>query len=55
VGEGHHQLLYKALNLDRKKDFITFPFLGNVGSVSLPITAAIADEREFLCPVILLP
>ena len=48
VGEGHHQLLYSALNLDRKKDFVTFPFLGNVGSVSLPITAAIADERGFL-------
>jgi len=50
VGEGHHQLLYNALNLDRKKDFVTFPFLGNVGSVSLPITAAIADERGFLLP-----
>jgi 3-oxoacyl-[acyl-carrier-protein] synthase-3 len=50
VGEGHHQLLYKALNLDRKKDFVTFPFLGNVGSVSLPITAAIADERGFFEP-----
>ncbi len=50
VGEGHHQLLYKALNLDRKKDFTTFQFLGNVGSVSLPITTAIADERGFLVP-----
>jgi len=50
VGEGHHQLLYSTLNLDRKKDFITFPFLGNVGSVSLPITAAIADEQGFLQP-----
>jgi acyl-CoA:acyl-CoA alkyltransferase len=50
VGEGHHQLLYNALKLDRKKDFVTFPFLGNVGSVSLPITAAIADERGFLLP-----
>jgi 3-oxoacyl-[acyl-carrier-protein] synthase III len=50
VGEGHHQLFYNTLQLDRKKDFITFPFLGNVGSVSLPITAAIADERGFLLP-----
>lgn len=50
VGEGHHQRFYSTMNFDRKKDFITFPFLGNVGSVSLPITAAIADERGFLEP-----
>jgi 3-oxoacyl-[acyl-carrier-protein] synthase-3 len=31
-----------------KKDFATFPFLGNMGTVSLPISAAIADERGFL-------
>ncbi|MDD9304530.1 MAG: 3-oxoacyl-ACP synthase III [Desulfobacter sp.] len=50
VGEGHHQRFYTTMNIDRKKDFITFPFLGNVGTVSLPITAAIADERGFLEP-----
>jgi len=50
VGEGHHQRFYSTMNFDRKKDFITFPFLGNVGSVALPITAAIADERGFLEP-----
>ncbi|THB78036.1 MAG: 3-oxoacyl-ACP synthase III [Desulfobacteraceae bacterium] len=48
VGALHHQHFYQALGLDMKKDFSTFPFLGNVGTVSLPITAAIADEREFL-------
>ena len=47
VGEGHHQRFYTTMNIDRKKDFITFPFLGNTGSVALPITAAIADERGF--------
>lgn len=50
VGEGHHHKFYSAMKIDRKKDFITFPFLGNVGSVSLPISAAIADERGFLAP-----
>ena len=50
VGEGHHHKFYTAMNIDRKKDFITFPFLGNVGSVSLPISAAIADERGFFVP-----
>lgn len=48
VGALHHQRFYKALGLDMKKDFSTFPFLGNIGTVSLPITAAIADERGFL-------
>lgn len=50
VGAVHHQQFYKALGVDMKKDFCTFPFLGNVGTVSLPITAAIADERGFLNP-----
>lgn len=50
VGAMHHQQFYKALGVDMKKDFRTFPFLGNVGTVSLPITAAIADERGFLQP-----
>lgn len=50
VGAIHHQKFYQALNVDIKKDFCTFPFLGNIGTVSLPITAAIADERGFLQP-----
>jgi len=50
VGALHHQKFYQALGVDIKKDFATFPFLGNVGTVSLPITAAIADERGFLQP-----
>jgi len=48
VGAIHHHSFYKALGIDIKKDFPTFPFLGNIGTVSLPITAAIADERGFL-------
>lgn len=50
VGAAHHQRFYQALNEDIKKDFATFPFLGNMGTVSLPVTAAIADERGFLQP-----
>jgi 3-oxoacyl-[acyl-carrier-protein] synthase-3 len=50
VGALHHQKFYEALNEDIKKDFATFPFLGNMGTVSLPMTAAIADERGFLQP-----
>ncbi len=50
VGFFHHQKFYQTLNVDMKKDFCTYPFLGNMGTVSLPITAAIADERGFLQP-----
>ncbi|MCP4020244.1 MAG: 3-oxoacyl-ACP synthase III [Desulfobacteraceae bacterium] len=50
VGTIHHHKVFERLNLSMKKDFSTFPFLGNIGTVSLPITAAIADERNFLNP-----
>ena len=33
-----------------ERDFTTFRYLGNIGTVSLPITAAIAEERGFLSP-----
>ena len=44
VGKAHSRELFKALNLDLKKDFTTFEKLGNVGSVSCPITLAHAIE-----------
>ncbi len=48
VGSTHQKMFLNAINMDAKKDFSTFPFLGNMGTVSLPMTAAIADERGFL-------
>ncbi len=48
VGSTHRQMFLNAIGMDKKKDFSTFPFLGNMGTVSLPMTAAIADERGFL-------
>ena len=47
VGLRHRSLLYQALGIDLKKDYATFPFLGNTGSVALPITLslAIADQH----------
>lgn len=50
VGESHRNTILNALEIPLDKDFITFPFLGNIGTVSLPITAAIAEERDFLKP-----
>ena len=45
VGRAHQRQLYDALQLDLKKDFSTFNFLGNIGSVSLPLSLAMAREE----------
>ena len=50
VGSGHRDTILKALGIAAEKEFCTFPYLGNVGTVSLPITAALAEDREFLRP-----
>lgn len=44
VGRAHTRELFGALGLDLAKDFTTFETLGNVGSVSCPITLARAME-----------
>lgn len=48
VGAVHRRALYQALDLDLEKDFSSFEKLGNVGSVSLPATLAMADEAGVL-------
>jgi 3-oxoacyl-[acyl-carrier-protein] synthase III len=48
VGAGHQESILKTLGLSQEKDYTTFRFLGNIGTVSLPITAALADERGVL-------
>ncbi len=50
VGEAHQKLILQTIGVDPAKDFPTFEFLGNMGTVSLPITAAIAKERDELRP-----
>jgi 3-oxoacyl-[acyl-carrier-protein] synthase III len=50
VGATHQRNILDAIGIDPSKDFTTFKFLGNIGTVSLPITAAIAAERQFLTP-----
>jgi acyl-CoA:acyl-CoA alkyltransferase len=47
VGSTHQDTILKSINIPMHKDFATFPYLGNIGTVSLPITAAIAAERDF--------
>lgn len=48
VGEGHRDTILRELGIAREKDFSTYKYLGNIGTVSLPLTAAIAEQRRFL-------
>lgn len=48
VGEGHRDTILKELGIAPEKDYSTFKYLGNMGTVSLPMTAAIAHQRHFL-------
>jgi acyl-CoA:acyl-CoA alkyltransferase len=45
VSAAHSRLLFEALGLDSTRDFSTVAYLGNVGSVSLPITMAIGIDQ----------
>ena len=47
VGSTHQDTILKSIGIPRQRDFATFQYLGNIGTVSLPITAAIAAERDF--------
>jgi 3-oxoacyl-[acyl-carrier-protein] synthase III len=50
VSAVHSKLLFKTLGLDGAKDFSTVEYLGNIGSVSLPITMAIGIDQGCLNP-----
>lgn len=45
VGSAHARLLFDSLGLDPEKNFQTLRKLGNIGSVSAPITMAMAIEE----------
>jgi 3-oxoacyl-[acyl-carrier-protein] synthase III len=48
VGAAHRKLLFEQLELETAIDFPTVAFLGNMGSVSLPITMAMGVEQGWL-------
>lgn len=50
VGGKHREEVLKALEVDPAKDFSTFDRLGNMGTVALPATAALAAQAGFLRP-----
>ena len=43
----HQRKIFEALGIPQERDFSTYQYLGNIGPVSLPISAAIADSRGF--------
>jgi acyl-CoA:acyl-CoA alkyltransferase len=48
VGSTHRKLMLQSLGLTPDRDYATFPWLGNTGSVALPITLALAVETGFV-------
>jgi len=50
VGSAHQQTILDTIGVDKKKDFVSYPLLGNIGTVSLPLTAALAEEAGVLRP-----
>lgn len=48
VGSAHQSAILQTLSIPVDRDFTTFEFLGNMGTVSLPLTAALAEERDIL-------
>lgn len=48
VGAAHREEVLRAIGIDVGRDFSTFETLGNIGTVSVPLTAALADEAGFL-------
>ena len=50
VGAAHRKLMCESLRIDPARDYATLEWLGNTGSVALPISLARAAEIEFLSP-----
>ncbi len=48
VGGPHRAAVLQAFGVATENDYATYEYLGNIGTVSLPLTAALADERAFL-------
>jgi acyl-CoA:acyl-CoA alkyltransferase len=50
VGAVHRKLMLESLGLPPERDFVTFPWLGNTGSVALPVTLAIGLQGGHVPP-----
>lgn len=47
VGASNRKQVLSALNIPPEKEFPTYQLLGNMGTVSLPVTAAMAHDQGF--------
>jgi 3-oxoacyl-[acyl-carrier-protein] synthase-3 len=50
VTKGHERAILEAFEISPAKDFTTVEFLGNTGTVALPITLALGVERGLVSP-----
>lgn len=48
VGSGHRKEILGTLELQAQNDFITYPTLGNMGTVSLPLSLSMAEDAGFI-------
>ena len=48
VAASNQEAILAATGIAKEKDYTSYEFLGNMGTVSLPTTAALASERGFL-------
>lgn len=50
VGSGHRETILSMLGLPPEHDFVAYDYLGNTGTVALPLAVGLATQREFLQP-----
>ncbi len=50
VGSAHRKLMLESLGIEPGKDFSTLQWLGNTGSVALPITMAVGLQQGHVSP-----
>ena len=48
VGSGHRETILSILGLPPDHDFVAYDYLGNTGTVALPLALGLAAQREFL-------
>jgi len=50
IGRAHRESMLSGLGMGPDQDYVTYPYLGNMGTVALPMTAALAEEHGALQP-----
>lgn len=50
IGAAHRSRMLDKLGVDAAHDFAAYRHLGNMGTVALPMAAALAEERDFVVP-----